>query len=44
MVNSEIRSLWARAGDGLSPEAEDRYRRLLVEWAAAIQADIVEAA
>jgi hypothetical protein len=43
-VNSEIRALWARAGGVLSPPEQERYQRLLVEWAAAVRADVVEAA
>ncbi|MFE4334943.1 hypothetical protein ACFRQM_37720 [Streptomyces sp. NPDC056831] len=41
-VNADIRALWA-AGP-LSPEGEGRYRELLVEWAAAVRADVVAAA
>lgn len=41
-VNADIRALWA-AGP-LSPEGEARYRELLVEWSAAVRADVVEAA
>lgn len=41
-VNADIRALWGCGA--LSPEGEARYRELLVEWAAAIRADVVEAA
>ncbi|GGT54753.1 hypothetical protein P6B95_09140 [Streptomyces atratus] len=41
-VNADIRALWA-AGP-LSPEGEAEYQRLLVEWEAAVRADVVEAA
>lgn len=34
-VNKEIRDLWQRSGGRLSPEDEEQYQRLLVEWAAA---------
>ncbi|MER5743339.1 hypothetical protein ACFV97_28700 [Streptomyces sp. NPDC059913] len=34
-VNEEIRDLWQRSGGCLSPEDEEQYQRLLVEWAAA---------
>ncbi|MGC5343570.1 hypothetical protein ACPXCE_19190 [Streptomyces sp. DT24] len=44
VVNAAIRALWQRAGSGLSPEDEAEYQRLLVEWAAAVRADVVEAA
>ncbi|MFB7548613.1 hypothetical protein [Streptomyces sp. NPDC056154] len=40
-VNADIRALWA-AGP-LSPE-EAEYQRLLVEWEAAVRADVVAAA
>ena len=43
-VNAEIRALWARAGSALSVAEQERYQRLLVEWAAAVRADVVEAA
>ncbi|MFE4536571.1 hypothetical protein ACFRKB_16040 [Streptomyces scopuliridis] len=44
VVNAEIRALWARAGGALPPAEQERYQRLLVEWAAAVRADVVEAA
>lgn len=43
-VNEDIRALWARSGNVLSPEGRQEYARLLVEWAAAVRADVVEAA
>jgi hypothetical protein len=43
-VNEDIRALWARSGNVLSPAARQEYARLLVEWAAAVRADVVEAA
>ncbi|MGW1884173.1 hypothetical protein [Streptomyces sp. NPDC001970] len=39
VVNAEIRALWARSGGRLSAVDEARYERLLVEWAAAVEAD-----
>ncbi|MFF1418303.1 hypothetical protein [Streptomyces sp. NPDC058280] len=44
VVNMEIRALWVRAGGALPPAEQERYQRLLVEWAAAVRADVVEAA
>ncbi|MFJ4920780.1 hypothetical protein [Streptomyces sp. NPDC088725] len=47
VVNAEIRALWTRAGGAgraLSEAEQDRYQRLLVEWAASIRADVVTAA
>jgi len=35
VVNEDIRDLWRRSGGHLSPEDEEQYQRLLVEWAAA---------
>jgi hypothetical protein len=43
-VNTEIRGLWARAGSALSAAEQEHYQRLLVEWAAAVRADVVKAA
>jgi hypothetical protein len=43
-VNEDIRALWERSGHVLSPEGRREYARLLVEWAAAVRADVVEAA
>ncbi len=34
-VNADIRDLWQRSGECLSPQDEAEYQRLLVEWAAA---------
>ncbi|NUP23584.1 MAG: hypothetical protein HOZ81_47520 [Streptomyces sp.] len=44
VVNDEIRALWQRCGGVLSPEGQREYERLLVEWAAAVRGDVVEAA
>jgi hypothetical protein len=43
VVNAEIRALWARGGS-LSEAEQERYHRLLLEWAAAIRSEVVEAA
>jgi hypothetical protein len=43
-VNEEIRALWERNGRVLSPAERDRYRALLVEWAAAVRGEQAEAA
>ncbi|WP_329456635.1 hypothetical protein [Streptomyces sp. NBC_01497] len=43
-VNVQIRALWTRAGASLSPVEQERYQQLLVEWAAAVKADVVPAA
>lgn len=44
-VNEEIRALWTPHVDGtLCPAAEARYQELLVEWADAVRAELVEAA
>lgn len=36
-INEEIRALWV--GDVRVPADEERYRELLVEWAAAVRAE-----
>ncbi|MCX4786445.1 hypothetical protein OG369_09705 [Streptomyces sp. NBC_01221] len=41
-VNADIRALWASGP--LPAEGEAEYQRLLVEWEAAVRADVVEAA
>ncbi|MEW2549631.1 hypothetical protein AB0910_28340 [Streptomyces sp. NPDC047002] len=43
-VNDRIRALWAGAGRVLTPAEQERYQELLVEWAAAVKADVVPAA
>ncbi|MFD5057941.1 hypothetical protein [Streptomyces sp. NPDC058394] len=43
-MNEDIRALWERSGAVLSSEGREEYERLLVEWAAAVRADVVEAA
>ena len=43
-VNEEIRALWLRAGGSLSAQERAEYELLVVEWAAAIRSQIIEAA
>jgi hypothetical protein len=43
-LNEQIRALWLSAGGTLSPAERGEYELLLVEWAAAVRAEIVEAA
>jgi len=44
VVNEDIRALWPCARTELTAEEREAYERLLVEWAAAIKAEVVEAA
>lgn len=44
MVNKDIRALWARAGGSLSTQERAEYERLLLEWAAAVRAEVTTAA
>lgn len=44
VVNELIRGLWTRAGGTLSPVERTEYEQLVVEWATAVRAEIVEAA
>jgi hypothetical protein len=43
-LNEQIRALWQRAGGTLRPEERREYEVLLVKWAAAVRAEVVEAA
>ena len=43
-LNERIRALWLRAGGTLSPQERAEYELLVVEWAAAIRSDVIEAA
>ncbi|MDX3759359.1 hypothetical protein [Streptomyces sp. AK02-04a] len=43
-LNELIRALWQRAGGTLSPEQRREYEVLVTEWAAAVRAEVVEAA
>lgn len=44
VVNEEIRELWPHPAARLTPEQRARYELLVVEWAAAVRGEIVEAA
>ncbi|CAL9627147.1 hypothetical protein [Streptomyces sp. Tu 3180] len=43
-VNEQIRALWLRAGGSLSAQEREEYEMLVVEWAAAVRGEVVEAA
>ncbi|MER7715965.1 hypothetical protein ABTX99_03290 [Streptomyces flaveolus] len=43
-LNDQIRDLWRRAGGSLSAQERVEYELLVVEWAAAIRCEIIEAA
>ncbi|MFE9496366.1 hypothetical protein [Streptomyces collinus] len=43
-VNEQIRALWLRAGGTLSAQERAEYELLVVEWAEAIRAAVIEAA
>ncbi|MBA8945013.1 MULTISPECIES: hypothetical protein [Streptomyces] len=43
-VNEQIRALWRRSGGSLSAQERAEYELLVVEWAAAINGQVVEAA
>ncbi|MFF6780740.1 hypothetical protein [Streptomyces sp. NPDC012510] len=43
-LNDQIRALWRRAGGSLSAQERAEYELLVVEWAAAIRGDMIEAA
>lgn len=44
VVNEEIRALWPHPSMRLTVEQRRAYERLLAEWAAAVRAEVVEAA
>ncbi|WP_307542803.1 hypothetical protein [Streptomyces sp. V3I8] len=44
VLNEQIRALWIRAGGSLSAQERAEYELLVVEWAAAVRDEIVEAA
>jgi hypothetical protein len=44
VVNDDIRALWADPRVRLTTEGRDALERLYTEWAAAVRAEIVEAA
>ncbi|MEG3628003.1 hypothetical protein [Streptomyces poriticola] len=43
-VNEQIRALWQRTGGSLSARERAEYELLVVEWAAAVRGEIMEAA
>ncbi|MEU6507436.1 hypothetical protein [Streptomyces sp. NPDC046942] len=43
-VNEQIRALWLRAGGTLSAQERAEYELLVVQWAAAIRGEVIEAA
>lgn len=43
-VNEDIRALWADPRVRLTPEGRAKLEKLYVEWAAAVRAEVVEAA
>ena len=43
-LNEQIRALWLRAGGSLSAQERAEYELLVVEWAQAIRATVIEAA
>lgn len=43
-LNDRIRALWRRAGGSLSSQERAEYELLVVEWAAAIRGEVIEAA
>ncbi|MBQ0854111.1 hypothetical protein ACFU9Y_13765 [Streptomyces sp. NPDC057621] len=43
-LNEQIRALWIRSGGYLSAQERIEYELLVVQWAAAVQEEIVEAA
>ncbi|MET8246624.1 hypothetical protein ABZV31_20740 [Streptomyces sp. NPDC005202] len=44
VLNEDIRALWERAGGRLNPEQRAEYEQLVVEWAEAVRAEVMEAA
>ncbi|MDT0468204.1 hypothetical protein [Streptomyces gibsoniae] len=43
-LNEQIRALWLRTGGSLSAQERAEYELLVVEWAAAIRGEVIEAA
>lgn len=43
-LNEEIRALWLRSRGSLSAQERAEYELLVVEWAAAIRGQVIEAA
>ncbi|MCX4910456.1 hypothetical protein [Streptomyces sp. NBC_00878] len=44
VLNEQIRALWIRAGGSLSTQERAEYELLVVEWAAAVRDEVIEAA
>ena len=44
VLNEQIRALWIRAGGSLSAQERAEYELLVVQWAAAIRDEVIEAA
>ncbi|WP_151482858.1 hypothetical protein [Streptomyces albicerus] len=44
VLNEQIRALWIRAGGSLSAQERAEYELLVVEWAAAVRDEVIEAA
>jgi hypothetical protein len=44
VLNEQIRALWIRAGGSLTPQERAEYELLVVQWAAAVRDEMVEAA
>jgi hypothetical protein len=44
VLNEQIRALWIRAGGSLSAQERTEYELLVVEWAAAVRDEVIEAA
>ncbi|MET7382387.1 hypothetical protein ABZT08_26860 [Streptomyces sp. NPDC005526] len=43
-LNERIRALWLRSGGSLSAQERAEYELLVVEWAAALRGEVIEAA
>jgi hypothetical protein len=43
-LNEQIRALWMRTSGSLSAQERTEYELLVVEWAAAIRGEVIEAA
>lgn len=43
-LNDQIRALWTRSGGSLSNVERAEYEALVVQWAAAIRTEVIEAA
>ncbi|GAA2928274.1 hypothetical protein [Streptomyces mexicanus] len=43
-LNEQIRALWLRSGGSLTAQERAEYELLVVEWAAAVRGEVIEAA